>query len=161
MIAEGSWTCGGTAGVRQETISSPGAAPASTPATQQTPAYRAILPSFVRISLNNNYALCQQKANVNNNYFLIQLMKGSSGTGIGLGTLSSLRDNRNSSNGGGTSTSNNSNMAGSRQAPRQLATPRAVEVLTARPILREDQISSLDDISRDAGWAQHDDIDYE
>lgn len=88
-------------------------------------------------------------------------MKGSSGTGIGLGTLSSLRDNRNSSNGGGTSTSNNSNMAGSRQAPRQPATPRAVEVLTARPILREDQISSLDDISRDAGWAQHDDIDYE
>lgn len=53
FIAEGSWTCGGTAGVRQETISSPGAAPASTPATQQTPAYRAILPSFVRISLND------------------------------------------------------------------------------------------------------------
>lgn len=47
FAAEGSWTCGGTAGVRQETTSSPAAAPASTPAAQQTPAFRAILPSFV------------------------------------------------------------------------------------------------------------------
>lgn len=85
-------------------------------------------------------------------------MKGSSGTGIGLGTLSSLRDNRSGNSGG---SSNSSNNMGSRPAPRPPATPRAVEVLTARPILREEQISSLDDISRDAGWAQHDDIDYE
>lgn len=82
-------------------------------------------------------------------------MKGSSGTGLGLGTLSSLRDNRSSGGGGG------SGAPGGRQAPRAPATPRAVEVLTARPILRDEEISSLDDIARDAGWAQHDDIDYE
>lgn len=87
-------------------------------------------------------------------------MKGSNGTGLGLGTLTSLRDSRNIGGGGGSGNSN-SNMAGPRQSQRPSATPRAVEVLTARPILREEQISSLDDISRDAGWAQHDDIDYE
>lgn len=75
-------------------------------------------------------------------------MKGSSGGGLGMGTLGALRDSR----GGG---------GGARQQQRAPATPRAVEVLTARPILRDDQISSLDDISRDAGWAQQDDIDYE
>ena len=76
-------------------------------------------------------------------------MKGSSGGGLGMGTLGALRGG---SGGGG---------GNQRQQQRAPATPRAVEVLTARPILRDDQISSLDDISRDAGWAQQDDIDYE
>lgn len=86
-------------------------------------------------------------------------MKGSSSSGLVPGTLSTFRDNRSNNNSGPATVS--SNAGGQRQAPRQPATPRAVEVLTARPILREEQISSLDDISRDAGWAQHDDIDYE
>lgn len=90
-------------------------------------------------------------------------MKGSSGGGLGLGTLGNMREGRGggggSGSGGGGSASATS--VASRGAPRPPATPRAVEVLTARPILREEQISSLDDISRDAGWAQHDDIDYE
>ncbi|XP_038209509.1 uncharacterized protein LOC119830524 [Zerene cesonia] len=131
---EGSWTCGGTAGVRQETTS-PAAAPASTPASQQIPAYRAIVPSF--------------------------LMKGSSGSGLGIGPLNSLRDNRSNVSGSGGGNANNNNSGGPRPNPRPSATPRAVEVLTARPILRDEQISSLDDISRDAGWAQNDDIDYD
>lgn len=74
-------------------------------------------------------------------------MKGSSGGGLGMGTLGALRDSRSG--------------AGAGRQQRAPATPRAVEVLTARPILRDDQISSLDDMSRDAGWAQQDDIDYE
>lgn len=84
-------------------------------------------------------------------------MKGSSGGGLGLGTgaLGALRESRSGGNSG------TSNASGPRPQPRAPATPRAVEVLTARPILRDDQISSLDDISRDAGWAQQDDIDYE
>lgn len=89
-------------------------------------------------------------------------MKGSSGGGLGLGTLGNMREGRGgggSGSGGGGSASATS--VASRGAPRPPATPRAVEVLTARPILRDEQISSLDDISRDAGWAQHDDIDYE
>lgn len=90
-------------------------------------------------------------------------MKGSSGSGLGLGTLSTLRDSRGGGGGGAGAGGGPSggNMSNSRTMSRPPATPRAVEVLTARPILREEQISSLDDISRDAGWAQHDDIDYE
>lgn len=50
----------------------------------------------------------------------------------------------------------------SRRPPPRVPPPqRAQELLTARPILRADQIHSLDDIARDAGWAQHDDIDYD
>lgn len=47
---EGSWTCGGTAGVRQEAASSAAAGPASAPASQQSPAClpRSILPSFMK-----------------------------------------------------------------------------------------------------------------
>lgn len=80
-------------------------------------------------------------------------MKGSSGGGLGLGGLGGLRDPRDPRSGptGG---------GAPRHPPRAPPTPRAVEVLTPRPILREEEISSLDDI-RDAGWAQHDDIDYE
>ncbi|CAK1548241.1 unnamed protein product [Leptosia nina] len=132
---EGSWTCGGNAGARQEVSASPAGAPASSPASQPTPAYRAIVPSF--------------------------LMKGSAGSGLGMGPLNTLRDNRSngSSNTGANSSGNNSGAA--RTNPRPATTPRAVEVLTARPILRDEEISSLDDISRDAGWAQHDDIDYD
>ncbi|XP_053600828.1 protein PRRC2C isoform X2 [Plodia interpunctella] len=117
---EGSWTCGGGTSVRSE-VASPA------PATQQTPAFRAILPSF--------------------------LVKGSGGGGLGLGALGSLPR-------GATP------VPGAR-APRVAASasasaaPRAQDILSARPILRPDQISSLDDISRDAGWAQHDDIDYD
>lgn len=81
-------------------------------------------------------------------------MKGSNGSGLGLGTLGTLRDSRSGGNAGNSA-------SGPRPGPRPPpATPRAVEVLTARPILRDEQISSLDDISRDAGWAQNDDIDY-
>lgn len=81
-------------------------------------------------------------------------MKGSSGSGgLGLGGLGALRER-----GGGGAGSGPQRERGATRAP---PTPRAVEVLTARPILRDEQISSLDDISRDAGWAQHDDIDYE
>lgn len=29
-----------------------------------------------------------------------------------------------------------------------------------RPIIKEEDLSRMDDISRDAGWATHDDIDY-
>lgn len=71
-------------------------------------------------------------------------MKGSSGSGLGLGSLGNLRGSN-----------------APRAASRPPATPRAVEVLTAQPILCEEQISSLDGFSRDAGWAQHQDIDYE
>lgn len=85
--------------------------------------------------------------------FFLQLMKGSAGSELGMGPLNTLRDNRSNTSGGNTS--------GPRPTPRPAALPRAVEVLTARPILRDEQISSLDDISKDAGWAQHDDIDYE
>lgn len=128
---EGSWTCGGGASVRETT--SP-AAPAPAPATQQTPALRAILPPF--------------------------LMKtaGSGGGGLGMGSTGAAVNRE------------RSGAAGPPGAPappppraphRPAPTPRAVEVLTARPILRDDQISSLDDMSRDAGWAQNDDIDYD
>ncbi|XP_047515176.1 protein PRRC2B-like isoform X1 [Pieris napi] len=117
---EGSWTCGGAGAAGN------GGAPAAQP--QPTPAYRAIVPSF--------------------------LMKGSPGSGLGMGSLNTLRDNRSNASSGG-------NNSGPRTNTRPAATPRAVEVITARPILRDEQISSLDDISRDAGWAQHDDIDYD
>lgn len=33
------------------------------------------------------------------------------------------------------------------------------EILT-RPIIKEEDLTRMDDISRDAGWAAHDDIDY-
>lgn len=76
-------------------------------------------------------------------------MKGSTGVGLGLGGLGALRETR-------------SGPAPPGPRPQRAPpAPRAVEVLTARPILRDEQISSLDDMSRDAGWAQHDDIDYE
>lgn len=84
-------------------------------------------------------------------------MKGSSGGGLGLGAMGTQREGRSS----GSGSAHTGAMTQPRPAHRPPATPRAVEVLTARPILRDDQISSLDDMSRDAGWAQHDDIDYE
>lgn len=34
------------------------------------------------------------------------------------------------------------------------------EEITPRPIIKEEDLSKMDDISRDAGWATHDDIDY-
>lgn len=71
--------------------------------------------------------------------------------GLGLGGLGALREAR----------SGPATPPAARPPPRAAPAPRAVEVLTARPILRDEQISSLDDMSRDAGWAQHDDIDYE
>lgn len=87
------------------------------------------------------------------------MVKGSSGGGLGLGGLGALRETRGGSGAGGSAPGGGAPPP--RQPARPPATPRAVEVLTARPILRDEQISSLDDISRDAGWAQHDDIDYE
>lgn len=87
---------------------------------------------------------------------------GSGGGGLGLSTAGAVRDR--SSGGAGPAATHYMpppQAAPPRAQHRPAPTPRAVEVLTARPILRDDQISSLDDISRDAGWAQNDDIDYE
>ncbi|KAJ0181030.1 hypothetical protein K1T71_003115 [Dendrolimus kikuchii] len=108
------------------------AAPPPAPALQQTPALRAILPPF--------------------------LMKaaGSGGGGLGLGSAGAVRER-----GGALGPAPAHPPPPARAPHRPAPTPRAVEVLTARPILRDDQISSLDDISRDAGWAQNDDIDYD
>jgi len=34
------------------------------------------------------------------------------------------------------------------------------EEVTPRPIIKEEDLSKMDDIAHDAGWATHDDIDY-
>lgn len=34
------------------------------------------------------------------------------------------------------------------------------DLVTHRPIIKEEDLSKMDDISRDVGWASHDDIDY-
>lgn len=34
------------------------------------------------------------------------------------------------------------------------------DVVTHRPIIKEEDLSKMDDIARDVGWASHDDIDY-
>lgn len=34
------------------------------------------------------------------------------------------------------------------------------EEITPRPIIKEEDLSKMDDIAHDAGWATHDDIDY-
>ena len=34
------------------------------------------------------------------------------------------------------------------------------ESLAPRPIIKEEELSKMDDIAREAGWATHDDIDY-
>lgn len=36
----------------------------------------------------------------------------------------------------------------------------AEEEIITRPIIKEEDLTRMDDISRDAGWAAHDDIDY-
>lgn len=36
----------------------------------------------------------------------------------------------------------------------------AEEEILTRPIIKEEDLTRMDDISRDAGWAAHDDIDY-
>lgn len=36
----------------------------------------------------------------------------------------------------------------------------AEEEIVTRPIIKEEDLTRMDDISRDAGWAAHDDIDY-
>lgn len=36
----------------------------------------------------------------------------------------------------------------------------AIEEILTRPIIKEEDLTRMDDISRDAGWAAHDDIDY-
>lgn len=41
--------------------------------------------------------------------------------------------------------------------PAQAADP---EDLVPRPIIKEEDLNRMDDISRDAGWAVQDDIDY-
>lgn len=39
--------------------------------------------------------------------------------------------------------------------------PRTVEEeLGHRPIIREEDLNRMDDMTRDIGWASHDDIDY-
>lgn len=47
FAAEGSWTCGGGVSVRGDASACPAAAPAAVAASQPTPAFRAIIPSFV------------------------------------------------------------------------------------------------------------------
>lgn len=37
---------------------------------------------------------------------------------------------------------------------------RVEEEIITRPIIKEEDLTRMDDISRDAGWAAHDDIDY-
>lgn len=34
------------------------------------------------------------------------------------------------------------------------------EVLLHRPIIKEEDLNRMDDMTRDVGWASHDDIDY-
>lgn len=45
--------------------------------------------------------------------------------------------------------------------PRQQERERVPEEeIVTRPIIKEEDLTRMDDISRDAGWAAHDDIDY-
>lgn len=46
-----------------------------------------------------------------------------------------------------------------RFTPPQRERAAEEEILT-RPIIKEEDLTRMDDISRDAGWAAHDDIDY-
>lgn len=47
-----------------------------------------------------------------------------------------------------------------RQQERDRPPPSADEEIITRPIIKEEDLTRMDDISRDAGWAAHDDIDY-
>lgn len=46
------------------------------------------------------------------------------------------------------------------QRQQERAPPSVEEEMVTRPIIKEEDLSRMDDISRDAGWAAQDDIDY-
>ena len=46
------------------------------------------------------------------------------------------------------------------QQDRERQPPQDDEQIITRPIIKEEDLTKMDDISRDAGWAAHDDIDY-
>lgn len=44
--------------------------------------------------------------------------------------------------------------------PPRSAPPMDVEEVAHRPIIKEEELNRMDDMTRDVGWASHDDIDY-
>lgn len=55
-----------------------------------------------------------------------------------------------------TSTMNGRGRPENRPAPRMADT----EEITPRPIIKEEELSRMDEIDKDLGWTGHDDIDY-
>lgn len=60
------------------------------------------------------------------------------------------------------SNNNNANngRGGARSDNRNAARPDTTDDLAHRPIIKEEDLSRMDDMTRDMGWATHDDIDY-
>ncbi|XP_020288922.1 protein PRRC2C-like isoform X4 [Pseudomyrmex gracilis] len=94
--------------------------------------YRGIIPPFVSVSLNNP----MYRQNFSGGF-----------------------PSQFSSNSGSNSPRPRFNHSLDRFPPPQRERVAEEEILT-RPIIKEEDLTRMDDISRDAGWAAHDDIDY-
>lgn len=50
--------------------------------------------------------------------------------------------------------------SGRSRAPENRTSNRPEDEPLHRPIIREEDLNRMDDMTRDVGWASHDDIDY-